>query len=197
MKVVFSQEIPEKEFVFESDSHKFLYLEDKLRTYRSVDEYIGSGAAVKYDLVVTRPDRKSLYFNGAEGRVGQRFCGSKEIIPFTSFLQDLVCLRALFGVHDSETPDAERFESNLLDYVIFLYGRHLIPNPEVDIAGMDDKKRKKALEDLQFSTLSWPATFIDKFESLFFNVWMPKLRDNTGEYNPNHMLESSYLKVLE
>lgn len=161
---------------FDSPQEKFVYLEEILFQYRKVSDMLINGKAknVKYDVEIRTADRRKLYFNGAEGRSGEKFCGSKEVIPFTSFVQDLVCMRALLEVHDSDVPDAYEFDAYLTKYVQDLDRKGLLPADEVNVFS---KNKEKSI------------SFVENIQRLFFEVWAPKIRHNTGEYDPDRIVE--------
>ena len=200
MKVIFSQEIPEKEFAFESDAAKFAYLDGKLRIYRqATDTIFNGGKEVDYDILITKPgtpiSRNRLYFNGCYGKAGLK--KRTHIIPFFLFVRDLVCLRALLEVHNLETHEAEDFESNLLDYAIMLDGKGFIPPPELKIEKPVPEKVLEAYSQLPYQQITAADVFISRIQIAFESTWMPRLRKNTGEYDSNNFIEKSYIKILE
>lgn len=200
MKVVFSQEIPNSEFNFKSDKSKFLYLGDKLRIYKQATEAIFKGAKeFDYDLQITKPgafpSRNRLYFNGDSGKAGVK--KRIHIVPFSLFVRDLVCLRSLLEVHDLETSEAENFESQFLDYTLMLDGKGFIPPVEIRIDGVSPEKVIEAYKDVHYQQITAAQAFIDRIQTSFEDTWMSRIEKNTGNYDSNHIMEKSYVKILE
>jgi hypothetical protein len=197
MEIIFEQEIPRKELVFESDADKFAYLDGKLSFYTFVGEAMVGASEIEYNLNITRPDGARVYSSGAKGKPGKRFCGSNEVIPYTKFVQDLVFLRAILGVEGLETPEADEFNKNILEYLIELDNRGVIPHFGIRIEGMSTEKMMAAFAELPFEKLQAPVTFVSVLQKAFREVYEPKIRQNTGDYDSNNLVESSWIKVYE
>ena len=177
----------EGELKFESDSAKFQYLNDMLSMYQEHEKQIVDSRGIDYDLRITRPDGKPLYFGGFHGISDRKI--------FDVFVQDIVCLRALLEVSKSNLPEAEAFNDRLLQYVTHLYDKGYIKTPEFSMSHPTPEKVKEGTEQLKFSELTWPAEYISKLERLFFTQWKPKIERLTGEYDSSHIKEKIIIQV--
>ncbi|MBW2966005.1 hypothetical protein KY342_02800 [Candidatus Woesearchaeota archaeon] len=179
----------EQEYNFESDSAKLQYLDNMLNTYQEHERQIVKARRVDYGLRVTRPDGKLLYFGGSQGILDRRI--------FDQFVQDLVSLSALLELSKSNLSKAETFNDKLLEYVIHLDTYGLIHPPEIAISNPTPEKTLKIKEQLELANLTWPAEYISKLGKCFFELWLPKIQKNTGEYDSCHIKEKILLTVKD
>ena len=179
----------EQELHFESDSDKFQYLDSMLDMYKEHEKQIVEAKGADYELRITRPDSKLLYFGGFHGVSDRKI--------FDVFVQDLVSLRVLLGISKSNLQEADAFNDRLLEYIIHLYNLGYIRPPEVDVSNPTPEKVKESYEQLKLNGLTWPAEYISKLESSFFSLWTPKIERLTGEYDSSHIKEKVLLTVKD
>ena len=175
---------------FKTEKGKFVYLEDLLNNIRTNTDILFDAEFVKYELQITRPDGEKVYFHEGEGRTIRTGYGA---YPFTSFVQDLVCLRSLLEVDKGNSEESLEFDEHLVNYAIYLNNKGVLPPPEVVVENADERKIQEALKEIQWVSLDAASQYIEKLQTAFYEVWLPKLREKTGDYDSNHLKQEIFL----
>jgi hypothetical protein len=178
---------------FKTEKGKFQYLEDLLNNVATHTDILLRSKFVKYELMVTRPDGEKVYFHEGIGRPLSFGCGGHGIYPFDLFVRDLVCLRSLLQIDQSRSEEASEFDDHLVNYAIYLNGKGVLPPPEIVVTNADERKIQEALKDIQWVSLNAASQYIERVQTAFYEIWLPKLEEHTGKYDPNHLKQELYL----
>lgn len=175
----------EEERRFGSEEEKVGFLGEVLDMHEGFRGELDSAGRAEYDYTVDTPDGRTLYFGGFMGVLGG-ICDRVPSPITESMVQNMVCTGEVLRIPKG-TGGLDAYDDRFLEFVVGLDSRGLIRGPRVRVDLSDPEGGRKAMEELGYASLTNAADFVSRLRGAYHRLWEPKLRENTGEYDPSHI----------